>query len=158
MKQVRDAVVAKILAAWTERVPDSDEVLGRYRVDLDAASVGGRKVYVFPLSTAGQLVTREEDQNDYALGLWVIERFTEAGDPSEEWLDARVEWVEWLWKLLGNARGPRLLVDPEVRDSGLWPQVAEITTVYDHDELVEGKLFASVLQVVYREHAEGEPT
>lgn len=156
MKQVRDAVVAKILAAWTERVPDSDEVLGRYRVDLDAAATGGRKVYVFPLSTAGQLVTRTEDQNDYALGLWVIERYTDAGDPTEEWLDTRVEWVEWLWKLLGAARGPRLLVDPEVPDSGLWPQVAEITTVYDHDELVEGKLFASVLQVVYREHEEGE--
>ena len=155
IKEVRDAAVAKILTAWTDRDPAVDEVLGKYRADIEAAALGGRKVYVFPISTVGQVVTREEDQNDYALGIWVIERYADAGDPTEEWLDVRVAWVEWVWKLLGSPRGPRLLADPGIPDSGLWPDVAEITSVYDHEELVEGKLFASTLSVVYREQVEG---
>lgn len=153
-KEVRDAIVARILAWWTDRGAD-DAVSGLYRVDITAESLTGRKIQVFPLRTAGELVNRLEDANDYAFAVWIVERYTGEGDPTEEWIDERVEWVELLWKELGNPRGERLLADPGEPDSGLWPDVAEITTVYDHDELVEGKLFASVVTVVYREHTEG---
>lgn len=154
LKEVRDAAVAKILAAWTDRGA-SDAVTGVYRIDLDAATVTGRKVFVFPVSVAGRQVDRTEDENDYALGVWVVERYEPQGDPPDAWLDARLAWVEWLWKTLGNPRGARLLADPGDPNSGLWPAVAEITAAYDHDELAEGKLFASVLTVIYREHVEG---
>lgn len=153
-KEVRDAIVAKILAWWTGRGGE-DEVTGLYRYDLKAESLTGRKVQVFPLRTAGEVVTRDEDANEYAFAVWIVERYEDEGDPTEEWIDDRVEWVELLWKQLGNPRGARLLADIGEPDSGLWPEVAEITTVYDHDELVEGKLFASVVTVVYREHTEG---
>jgi hypothetical protein len=153
--EVRDAAAAKITAAWSPADPDG--VVARYRVDIDSATHEGRKVYVFPSATASpEPATRGEDVFDYTLAFMVIERFTAAdgmGDPAEAWVDERVAWVEWLWKLLGDARAERLLADEEDPDSGLWPEVAEITTVYDLEELAERKLFVSVVTVTYREHS-----
>lgn len=153
--EVRNAVVARILAAWVGRGAD-DNVTGPYRLDIDTKKLKGRQVYVFPSSTTGGPAYRGDDQNDYTLVVLVAEVYTGKGNPPDAWVDARVEFCEWLNQtVLGDPRAPRLLAVEGVEDSGLWPETAEVTTVYDIEELAEKKLFLSVLGVTYREQVEG---
>lgn len=163
---VKDALVARIDANWVTlaaaqltppaadqraRQSDQDEVIGRARFDLDAGSLRGRKIVVFRGGRADEPASRSEDQYDYLLALWVVERYTDPGDPSEEWIDERVEWCEWLLTLIGSPRRPPLLADANNPNAGLWPQVAAIEEVYDEQELSENKLFLATLSVTYRE-------
>jgi len=152
--EVRNAVAAAINAAWVSRESVNDEVVTLSRVTIDSATHAGRKVYVFRSAYAEVPVTRDEDQGDYTIAVMVVERYAGQGHPPESWVDARVDWCEWLVNLLGDARGPRLLAVEGQPDSGLWPEVAEVTTVHDLEELTEKKLFVSVLNVTYREHSE----
>ena len=148
---VRDALAERINDAWAADMEDADEVLTPYRFDIDSATHTGRKVYVFPSTYTGVPATRADDQNDYGLVVIVVERYTLAGDPPDEWIDERVTWCEWLLGIVGNARGDRLLATGD--DDGLWPETAECTTVYDLEELSERKLFVSVITLTLREHA-----
>lgn len=147
---VRDAAIAKVLAAWTTRTAD-DTVSGPARADKKLWKARGRGVYVFRSERADQPATRDEDQHDYTLVVWVIEKYPDAGDPPDEWVDERVNWVEWLLDLLGDPRGERLLATAGDPASGLWPESAALTTVYDVEDLTEHKAFSSVITVTYRE-------
>jgi hypothetical protein len=151
--EVRNAVVSRVNNAWVVRGGPDDLVLAPYRFDIDSGKHKGRKVYVFPSAYTGNPATRSEDQNDYSIVVLIVERYTGAGDPTDVWVDERVEWVEWLLNLLGDVRAERLL--SESASGGLWPETAETTTVYDVEELSEHKLFVSVIHVTYREHTEG---
>lgn len=149
---VKNALVARIAAWWTPADPDL--VTGAGRIDEDIAQSVGRKVYVFRSARVDETADRGEDQHDYVLVIWVLERFTDAGDPPEEWIDARVSWVESLFEFLGDARAERLLAAEGEPESGLWNQAADLTTVYDVEDLTELKAFSAVITVTYREQTE----
>lgn len=152
--EVRGAAVARVNDAWTDRASVDDAVSGPWRLDIDVAKHKGRKVYVFPSSYTGGPATRAEDQNDYTLAVVVAEVYRGGGDPPDDWIDARALFVEWLANtVLGDPRAGRLLAVEGDPDSGLWPESAEVTTVYDLEELTQKKLFFSVLTITYREHA-----
>lgn len=147
--EVRNGVVDKITSAWGPT--GNDAVIGLTRVDIDSKAVAGRKVYVFRSGYSTTPADRGEDQGDYTVAVMVVERYTGQGDPPETWIDDRVDWCEWLVRLLGDPRGDRLLATAGDPYSGLWPQSAEVTVVHDIEELAEKKLFVSVLSVTYRE-------
>lgn len=150
--EVRNGVVARVAAWWEPAAPD--EVSAPWDLDLDTGKMKGRKVQVFPSTYTGGPVTRGQDQDDYTLVVLVAEVFEPSGDIPPEWVDERVAWCESLLDLLGDPRAERLLAVDGAPDSGLWPETAECTTVYDLEELTERKLFLSVLTITYREHAE----
>jgi hypothetical protein len=152
--EVRNAVVTRINGAWTSRGSIDDAVSGPWRLDLDTKKVKGRQVYVFPSSYSGGPENRLEDENDYTLVVLVAEVYRGTGDPPDEWLDERALFCEWLAnEVLGDPRAERLLAEPSDPGSGLWPESVEVTTVYDVDELVQKKLFLSVLTATFREQA-----
>lgn len=150
--EARDALKQLIDAAWPvgeRESAEDDEVLTPWVFRIEAEKVRGRKVFVFPSAYATELVTRASDRGDYTFVLLVVERYREQGDPPDEWVDERVNFCEQLADAAGDARGPRLLATNS-RD-GLWPETAEVTTVFDLEELTERKLFVSVLTITYRE-------
>ena len=150
--EVRDGVAERISASWVERDSLDDEVAAVTRLDLPD-NLTGRKVYVRRFTYTGQPAVRADDLNSYTVQVVVAEKYQSAGDPPEVWVDERVGFVDWLVTLLGNARGPRLLgneFDPNV---GLWPELVEVTTVHDADELATKKLFLSSILLTFRETA-----
>lgn len=152
---VRDALRDTINEWWEERDdPENDEVLCPWKFPIQTAGIAGRKVVIFPSAYAGVPVTRAEDQDDYSHTILVVERYREQGDPPNEWIDERVNFCEGLLERVGNPRLPRLLPAEGEPNSGLWPQVAEMQTICDAEELHERKMFFAVLNVTYREHAE----
>jgi hypothetical protein len=66
---------------------------GRGNQRQPEAAHAGRKVYVIRSATTGGPATRNDDQTDYSIAVLVVERYTDAGDPSREWIDERVDWV-----------------------------------------------------------------
>ena len=150
--EARDALKEKIDTLWPVETRESqtdDEVLTPWLFRIEADKVVGRKVFLFPSAYATEFATRASDRGDYTFVLLVVERYREQGDPPDEWVDGRVSFCEWLANVTGDARGPRLLATNHL--DGLWPEVAEVTTVFDLEELTERKLFLSVLTITYRE-------
>ncbi len=150
--EVRDAVVERIAAWWEPAAPD--EVIGPWEIDLDTRELKGRRVQVFPSTYAGGPVSRLSDQNDYSIVIVVAELYPDDGPIGARWIDGLVGWCEQLLNEIGSVRAARLLAVEGQPDSGLWPETAECTTVYDLEELTERKLFLSVLTVLYREQVE----
>jgi hypothetical protein len=153
--EVCDAVVTKVGNWWVSRENAEDDVTAPFDFDLDTAVLAGRQVWVFPSTYTGDPVTRGEDLNDYTVVITVAEMFASEGAITTTWVRARIAWCETLLTLLGDARGERLLAVEGEPDSGLWPQTAEATTVYDLEELADRRLFLAVLTITYRESAEG---
>jgi len=149
---VRNALACRILELWygQQPPPDGDEVLTPWVYRIDSDKIIGRKVMVFADAFSQVTANRRDDQNDYTYTIMVVERYTEQGDAPDEWIDERVKFCEELITKLGDARGEWLL-SGGVQGLGLWPEIAEITTVYDAEELHERKLFVSVLSITYRE-------
>jgi len=131
-----DAVVA-LLPTGAERV---------YEVSIDAETLEGRAVYVFP-SKYGYLevLTRADDQSEYAVSVLIAERYPDAGPAPKAWLDERVEWVQDnVLDVLDDPRGAEPV-------EGYVPWQSEVQTVYDVEELVNRKLFLSVVVITYRQ-------
>lgn len=167
VNEVRDALAARIEAAWIPyatsivtpatatqraRAGEQDEVITAARWEIKERVHRGRKIYVVRDRLAGRPGTRGEDEQDYGFLVFVAEFYRDQGEPPDEWVDERVEFCEWLLRLLGNPRAGRLL--PDSASGGLWPQEAEITVVVDREELDERKLFASMLTLTYREQTD----
>lgn len=151
--EVCDGVVALVEDWWGPTSPD--DVSAPVEFDLDTAKLDGRKVWVFPASYAGAPVNRGEDQGDYSLTITVAELYPDAGAIDKAWFRERVKFCEDLLAAITNVRGPNLLSDEADPDrTGLWAQESGVTTVYDVELLTERKLFLSVLNVTYREHAD----
>lgn len=131
-----DAVVA-LLPAGAERV---------YEVSIEAESLATRVVYVFP-TTYGYLetLTRKDDQSEYKVSILIAERYTGAGAAPNAWLDERIEWVQD--NILDVLDDPR---SSEPVD-GYVPWQSEVSPVYDIEELVQRKLFLSVVVITYRQ-------
>lgn len=139
---VCDACVAAIAAAWS---PAGDDSVSRvYEVDIDAATLAGRKVYVFPAGMAWvELGTRLGDVHDEKVTVVVVERYGEAGAVPAAWLDSRVEFVQdAILDVLDDPRGQPV--------PGYWSQESAVEVVYDLEELVQRKLFWSVASFTFR--------
>lgn len=148
---VRNATADLVRAWWADMGPD-DSVESKYSFRIDAKSHKGRKVYaVAAAEESPGPADRGADVYDYRVALVTVERFEPAGDVPEEWIDERVRFTEFMWKFVGEAREIRLLGDPAIAGSELFPKAAAVTTVYDFEELTERKLFISVVEVTYTE-------
>lgn len=141
--EVADAVTDRIEATLDD--PASTTVSREYTLDIKAASVTGRLVYVLPGGVENQgPANRATDYDHYKIGVVVVERYTGTGPAPKEWLDARLLWVEsQIWNRLQDVRQGLLL-------GCLWPQLSN-WLAYDYDLLREKKLFWSELEITYRE-------
>lgn len=91
-----DALVTALQSAWTEGADDAAERCYFKRVsDVDDANqkLTGRKVYVMPTGYDNGAATRGEDEFVHEVSVLVVERYTDAGDPTTSWIDTRVDWV-----------------------------------------------------------------
>jgi len=148
IRLLADAVAARIAAGWTPTAPNA--VTRVYLPDVEEATrLEGRQVYVaFPLGY-GQAETadRAEDSRDYRVDVLVAECFRgAAGPPPRDWLDERIDFVDGLWRDLGQARAALFAAPFE----NAYPVRAEVTTAFDPESLREEKLFWSLLELTYR--------
>jgi hypothetical protein len=141
--EVAEAVVERL----TKRLDDpaSATVEREYVVEIDAAKLEGRKVYVLPGGVENQgPASRAEDFDDYKVGVVVVERHAGQRSDLSEWADERVLWVQTqIWERLQDVREGLLL-------DCLWPQLSN-WLAYDYDLLREKKLFWSEVEVTFRE-------
>lgn len=149
LSAVQAAVVAKVEAWWGPAAPSAVEAVSR--VNLKVHEDDGRRVRVFRLARADAATDRGEDAVDYTVGVWVVERYADAGEVPEGWVTERVAWTERLYALLRNPRGPNLLAEEDDPDSGLWAEEAELVQACDHKALGEHGAFSASIAVVYRE-------
>lgn len=153
---VCDAVASAIDTWWQAATPAkgaADTVSRGYEPDLnvdpqsDSPRPAGRAVYVFPAeSVHAGMDNRGEDLDEHAVAVCVVEWFDGSDAPDRAWLDARMLFLDSLWRLLRNVRA-----EPEVV-AGSWPQAAAVTEWYDPQALRTDRAFFGSLVVSYREH------
>jgi hypothetical protein len=121
------------------------DIARAYRIEFDLSSIIKRYVRIFPVGYAGlEPVTRREDYYDVILRLTIVERYTGKGDPSNDWLDERVDWVETnIFNPFADSRAPFRLGE-------YWSQFASVESVYDYDLLNEDQVFASDVLLTFR--------
>lgn len=143
--EVCDGVVEAVTAHATANMLIV-EASRKYLLPAELKNLTGRRVGVFPGEYLHSPSNRKEDQKDFQVALVVFEQCPDAGIPSNEWLDERVNYVNDLVTLLTNPRTTPTSL------AGVWPQTARVTT-YDLDELGR-HVFWSELEITYREIAE----
>ena len=144
-----DAIVSAINTAWTGKGANdsvSRVYLAPVSVD-DLDSLTGRKVYVFPGPYDNGLANRGEDEWTYTLGILIVERYTDAGDPTTAWIDDRVDFVEGTVGETIDYNGRTLL---SISSRRIWTESIEVET-YNLESLNQKKIFWSVLTAVFKE-------
>lgn len=102
--------------------------------------------------------TRATDWNSYRVGVIVVERFGDPGDPPDSWADDLSAWVE------ANIFNPLQVVGVRASDEVVAPapgpewgelycDTAEVPVECDLEGLQEHKLFWSELMFSFREDA-----
>jgi hypothetical protein len=142
---VLDAIVTATTTAWNADitpsvVADPDEVVRDYLFRYDLAKDTGRKVIFFPRTFQNNAATRGEDENIYGVSCVIVERFTDAGDPTKAWIDERVGFVERVVSDSNDYVHSALMNLPGTREA--WTTVNNIT-IYDADRLQTQKVFWS---------------
>lgn len=145
--EVCDAVVAKLvadnpgLACRRVYAPDEDDAGGSYAVPQV------RTVYVMP-AAYGQdgTMTRAGDLNGRRVGVVVVTPLSVP--PTVEEIDAEVEFVQTaIYDVFSDPRNMPVLGAGE---PGVWPDTAEVVSVYEPDELRRG-VFVSQVDIGFRE-------
>lgn len=146
IREIADAVVAKIAADWQ---PTGDDTVERVYLPgvEDIKELAGRQVQVW-FEDYGQadIASREQDRNSFVIVVDVYEKCDEQGEPSVAWVDERVDWVEGIWDLLNEARNPPLFPSPL---NDVIPAASSRVGSYDPDLLREENLFASRIAITY---------
>lgn len=107
-------------------------------------SLTGRRVYLFPDAYEQTLIVdRGIDATDYVVTMLVVEVYRGEGDVPTAWMDARVTFVETLYKRLQDARA-------ELIGGVFQAQAGKILSVYDQDVFDEHKTFWSYGQFTLR--------
>lgn len=150
--ELRNAIADRLLSVWGDPAPATVSV--GWRIDVPDDSPSGRVVFVAPASYRSEgPVTRATDLNDYRYAVLVVERYTDAGDPTEEWLSERAAFVqESVYDVLQNVGLDRAENTAALLNS-FWCETAEVTVVYDLEALTEHKLFWSEIEFTFREEA-----
>lgn len=117
--------------------------------DDESTLLHGRAVYSFPGAYAfPSMQDREILDKRYTTTALVIERYTEPGTPTKEWMDTRVNFVERVFKLF---RDPNLvLLDTLIPDL---ENAASVDVVYDLDLFAEQRTFWSQMTLTFQEAA-----
>lgn len=150
--QVCDAAAARLRLLWSPAPPAA--VARAYLPNLAEGPKGrwpeGRQVYVFPVGLAQvERLARAgpgADLRGYTVAFVVAEKYDQAGQPPDAWVDERVEWLERV--IFGD------LADPEQEPilDALWPHTAEIVKAYDEDLLrFTPAGFCGEVQIEFRE-------
>lgn len=92
INEVLDAVVTLIQTAWSPSAPSA--VTRCYEAPVNADTIQGRQVFVFPVGYADEPASRGEDAATYTFAVLVVEKFREQSAPPVAWVDERVEFVE----------------------------------------------------------------
>ncbi len=158
---IADAVAANVLALWlaSSSPPGADDGVERvYETEIRLQDANtpfvGRHVYVFPThyqapaadEVGGRQATRAQSYRDYRVAVLVVEQYRDGPAPvPTAWIDARLAFVEQVvWAPLQDPRrGPIL--------AGVFPWGASEVITYDVDELVQRKLFLSVITASLRQ-------
>jgi hypothetical protein len=144
--EVCDAVVTVLSAAIA-----TDAVVERAYLSTDKLDrLDERKVYVFPPKYASTLATRQEDQWTHTVGIRVVDKYPDPGEPTRAWVDDLVNFVRF--KVVGtlDVNTKRLTVtgtgdDPQNRVA--WTLSSDVE-VYDADWLAKG-VFVSDMTVEF---------
>ena len=141
LNTIADAAVVLIAAAIAGNVGDTTTVERTYLPDvLDpdyAAAMTTRKVYLSGMGySQAEALSRGQDLNEYVLRILVVNRYTDAGQPSKSWTDTQIDWVEtYIYDLLSDARGFTV--------SSAYPETGEVPVAWEPELLSEHKLFWS---------------
>jgi len=147
-----DALVTQVLAAWNTSISPSsvsspDSVSWEFLAEIDSDTLTGRKVFLFPgPDYSNGPATRGEDEWVYAVAALVVERYTDAGTPTKDWIKERVEFVQDI--VSGSLDFVRSYLDISGRE--IWTQENTVT-VYDPEKLEKQKLFWSEVKFEFRE-------
>lgn len=134
--ELADLVAAAIVTAVGTPTPPSQVAVERVYVpsaDPEAMQSNRRRVDVYPIkrSDAGPL-SRGTDGMQNQIGVVIYERYTETGNATKEWMDARVTWVQEVIE--------PILKDPQTRYDGAYPETYDCET-FSPEQLTTNKLF-----------------
>lgn len=143
---VCDYLVDVVEAAWTTITAD-DSVERLYVAPLKLHEQSGRHVYIFPLSYSNQPATRGHDDWTYQVGIIVLERYEDAGEPPVSWMDDRVDFVQSkVFDALDFTRSPGNV------SGGLRVLTQEANCeVYNVDLMTQERQFRSELRFTFTE-------
>jgi hypothetical protein len=150
---VCDACVTATRAAWNTNISPSvvaapNEVLRAYVFPHNLANDTGRKVIFFPRTFRNEAATRGEDENIYGVVCVVFERFTDAGPPTDAWVDALVLFVQNIVSDANDYVHGALMDLPGARSA--WTTTNNIN-IYDPERLDSQKVFWSEIEFEFRE-------
>lgn len=129
---VCDALVDAVEAALDS---PSDAVVERlYLAPVDMSSDTDRHVWLFPATLTSTPENRGEDADTYRVGVIVAERYTDPGEPTKAWTDARVTFATTkVFDALDFSRDPLVISGSR----GMRTTSGEMM-VYDPDRLQRG--------------------
>jgi hypothetical protein len=146
INRVIDAVVQFVAGQWVPSTPDSVE--RQYLAPFELEKMTGRRVVFFPARYLNNPADRESDEFVYSVAAVVAEKYSAAGEPTRDWVDERVEFVDQLNDWLDLSREP--LEFGAANGRRLITQSASVE-VYDADLLNTKKIFWSELALEFRE-------
>lgn len=118
-----------------------------YIAPVDVDTLTGRKIFVFPLKYSNGPATRGEDEWVYGVQVTCVEKYNTAGNPTNEWIDTRVDFVQA--KISDRCDFVRTLFT-FATSRELFTQTNEVN-VYDEALLSQEKLFRSDVVFEFRE-------
>lgn len=159
MSRVQE-VCDEVRAMLADQLPEPASVSRAYSPSVDRKDFSGRTIWVVPAAYMdAQRLARKLVHKGVKVIVVVAERYESPAqsDPDEpvpnEWVDTRVDWVEEHVFDLLNETGVH---DPAGRLLGRFqPWSCEVTVVFDAERLNTDKVFWSLIEVEYRETAEG---
>jgi hypothetical protein len=147
--EVCDAAAAALVVAAEPAEPD--EIVRDYVTEDELATLEGKRTFVFPAGCAQVArLSRSEVVNEYRVAVRVVERYTDPGRPTREWVDERVV-------ALGSEVYAALdRIDPTDYLLGtLWAETIEVADAANPDAILGAKLFWAEVEVAFREQVAG---
>ncbi len=139
-------VAAYLQASWNPAAPDLVHAVWYERFSLNPSDpdrlLTGRRVAAIPALPELAAMTRGLRWNKYTVGVVLVERYADAGVPTDDWIGERAAWWEAnvfypLWHPELVITGPGGIVAAAQPDPETPP---EVTEYLDRDKLTDLKL------------------